>query len=134
MELLDTNAIDEFGIFHLIFFGLWMPWAAIRSAKKLAQPKNYPPRKNHFVSALILQLAFLGISLAVARREWIDVFAPHALSLGDVGLGLLVLATFVFAMARRWKYNVDRRLPKVELFSPRDTLERILWIGISLAA
>jgi membrane protease YdiL (CAAX protease family) len=130
----SIDTIGEFGILHLIFFGLWMPWAAIRSGKKLSQLKTYPPRRQHFSSALILQLAFLGISVVVARREWIDVFAPYTPSLKDVGLGLLVLATFVFAMARRWKYNVDRRLPKVELFSPRNALERILWIGISLAA
>ena len=134
MSTYTLTDIGPFGIFHLCFFGVWIPIAAIRSNRRLADPKKYPPRKSHFTSALIVQFAFCAISLGVAKREWIDVLAPHAFTWHDVGLGLLVLATFIMAMARRWKYNVDRRLQKIELFSPRDALERSLWIGISIAA
>jgi membrane protease YdiL (CAAX protease family) len=133
-DLPDYRAIGAAGVLHLVFFGLLLPWAAVRSNRKLAAAGQYPPRKKFFVSTLLQQIVCVVVSIVVARREWIDVFAPKALSAGDSALGVLALAMLVAAMAKLWKRNVERRLPKVELFGPRDALERTLWIGISIAA
>jgi membrane protease YdiL (CAAX protease family) len=130
----DFTAIGGAGVFHLCFFGLLLPWAAIRSKKKLEDPRNYPPRRKHFSATILQQILFCVVSIVVARREWIPIFTPYTPSARDVGAGFMVLVLLVFAMAGRWKRNVDKRLPKIELFSPRDVVERTLWILVSIAA
>jgi membrane protease YdiL (CAAX protease family) len=134
LQAFDSRAIGPFGILHLVFFGLWIPLAAFRSKRKLEDPLAYPARKVHFASTLILQLAFGGISIAIAQREWIDLFAPYSPTALHIGLGALALASMIAFMAPRWRRNVERRLKKIDLFSPRDGLERTLWIAVSIAA
>lgn len=134
VDSIDYRAIGAFGTFHLIFFGIAIPFAVFRSRKKFDDDAQYPPRKQHFRSSLIQQVLFCALSICVARFEWIDVFAPYEPKAGDVALGAVVLASFIFAMARQWKRNVDRRVKKVELFSPRDGIERTLWLAIALMA
>ena len=52
------------GWYHLVFFGLLIPWAAWKSRHRLERGP-LPPRPRHFVAVIIQLALFLGISLWV---------------------------------------------------------------------
>ncbi len=121
------------GWFHLVFFGLLIPWAAWRTRTQFAtQP--LPPRRRHFVAVLCQLLLFLVISLAVAYAEHVELLTlPGGGWLPWVAASGLLLAGIVL-MAPLWRRSVERRERKLHLFMPRTPAERGLWVAVAIAA
>jgi membrane protease YdiL (CAAX protease family) len=118
---------------HLIVFGLLVPIAAWRSAKRIDRVP-LPPRKRYFISVLVQQGLFGAFSLWVAHLLGIDLFPPIRLSPFGLLAGAALLAGAVVLLYPRWVRAVEQRSRRVYLVSPRDGRERALWLGISLAA
>lgn len=129
---LDLTQIGLAGIYHLVFFGLLMPWSAIKSARRL-KTNPYPPRRKYFWLIIGQQLFFLLLSLVVAKWEWLDVFARPK-NLWSVGLAALLLVALIVVMMPRWRAEVEKRERRVYLFMSGEGTDKILWVVISLLA
>lgn len=126
-------AIGVWGWYHLAFFGVFLPYVALRSRRRLEE-HGYPPRKAFFVSVILQQAIFVTISLIVAYLEWIPLFPPRLPTPQGVLLAGLFLAGSIVAMRPLWRDAVARREPRVQLSMPSDAEERRLWVGVSMAA
>jgi membrane protease YdiL (CAAX protease family) len=121
------------GYFHLLFFGVVLPRAAIRSAKLMAE-RPLPPRRKHFLMVLIQQTVLVGLSLLVAYAEQINLFPrPQHLSVA-LPVTLTFLTACLALMWPHWRRNVLQRERKVYFFMPRDKSEKFIWVAIALAA
>ena len=129
----DSATIGPVGCLHLVFFGLIIPVAVVRSAGKM-NTRPFPLRQKYFTSVLIQQLMLTAFSLMAARLEWIELFReiqrPAWSALAAAGFLALSLS-FMFP---RWKRNVIKRERKAYLHMPRTRREKGLWLGISAAA
>ncbi|HSE65706.1 MAG TPA: CPBP family intramembrane glutamic endopeptidase [Gemmatimonadales bacterium] len=121
------------GIFHLVFFGLFLPWAAFRSGRQFAT-SPLPPRPQLFVSVIINQVIFVALSLLVAWREEIPLFPSLSLQPGALALGAGMLAVGFAILGPHMRQSVQRRERKLHMSMPRTRRERRLWAGVSLAA
>ncbi len=121
------------GWFHLAFFGLLIPWAAWHSRGRF-ESQPLPPRRRHFIAVFIQLVFFLIISVAVARREGIDLLARPQAGWVPWLAAAALLAIGLVAMAPVWRRGVERRERKLHLFMPRTRAERILWVAVAIAA
>ena len=121
------------GYYHLAFFGVFLPYLAIKSSRKLAT-RPYPPKVNYFNSQVLILTIFLAISVFIGRREWITVFSTDVPEPRMFVLGSAVLVALVVLMRPIWRRRVEERSRKVWLFMPRTRKERFLWFAVSLAA
>lgn len=120
------------GIYHLVFFGLLLPWSAIKSARRL-KDRPFPPRSKYFFVVILQQTFFILLSLFVAQMEWVPLFISpknHWSFLVAAG----ILALLIAVMIPRWRKAVETRERRVYLFMARDNRERALWVLISLLA
>jgi membrane protease YdiL (CAAX protease family) len=136
----SVSAVHEWrlspvGWYYLAVFCLLLPYLTIKSKRKLDGGHPLPPRRKHFVRTIVVLLVCLALSLWVADYEYVgSVFGEAHVEPGDVAWGAALLALAIGSMYPRWKKAVERRLPRLELFSPRGALELCLWIGVSAAA
>lgn len=128
----DLNHIGIAGIYHLVFFGLLMPWSAIKSAKRL-KDRSFPPRRKYFLMVIGQQLFFLLVSLFIAQIEWIDVFTGPK-NLWSFGLAAGILVTLIAVMIPRWRKAVEKHERRVYLFMSGEGTDKALWVVISLLA
>jgi hypothetical protein len=132
--LMNVVEIGPFGWLHLIFFGVYIPVLVLRSQRQLASGRPIPWVRRYFLSGAVAQLLFLLISLGVARLERIEL-APRQLPRpAGVVAGAVMLAVLIAFMRARWRRNVERGLPIVRMFMPRDRVERAQWTTPSALA
>jgi len=128
--------VGALGAVHLVFFGLFLPLAALRMHRRMATGKKaVPDPSKHFRSATIELATLMALSIFVARRTGIDLLAfdPTKLLLG-LAVGAAMYAAAVAFMRPRWRRAVEKRAPIVRLFMPRDASERAWWIAVSVLA
>jgi membrane protease YdiL (CAAX protease family) len=125
--------VGSAGAAFLVVFGIFLPYLAIKSARRVAT-RPLPPKRQFFVS-VILQLAVFGaVAMITARFEHIELFPRRAPPTSSWGLGLAALVVFVSGMRPVWRRRVVERSRRVWLFMPRDRTERALWMVSSTAA
>ncbi len=125
--------IGPWGGMHLIGFGVLLPWAAYRSAARLARGP-LPPRARHFQVVLVQQGFFATLSLAVAHLERIELFPDPAIPPHALGLGALGLLGALAVMPRYWRRAVEQRTRLAYFFMPRTAGEKRLWAGLAVVA
>ena len=125
--------IGPWGWYHLACFGLALPYLAMKSAARLPA-LSQRPRKQHFISVLVVQGVTVVLSLGVAYLEGIPLWPRAAPPLAAVAAGLVLLAGCYLALKPRWREAVARRDPRVHFAMPRDAVERRLWVAVSVAA
>jgi membrane protease YdiL (CAAX protease family) len=127
--------INAAGWFHLIYFGLVIPYLAVSRARKFKdRTQPLPNRVRHFQRIAATLVMFGAFSLLVARAEWMDLF-PRAMPAwrAIVAGALMLIATIAF-MRPKWRAAVERRERVVYLFMPANTSERIWWIAVAVLA
>jgi membrane protease YdiL (CAAX protease family) len=134
MHSTEYPSLDLVAWYHLFFFGVFIPWSAVRSRKRFESMRVLPPRRRLFRSVLVVQVFLLAFSLFVASREGIELFPRAVPGLRDVALGIGVLIAMVAFMLPRWRRAVESRDAAVYTRMPRDVGERALWIGVSATA
>jgi membrane protease YdiL (CAAX protease family) len=131
--MVDFSEVKPGGIVHLVLFGLWLPYLAIKTASRL-KSRPYPPKKKYLVS-VIVQLAALGLfSYLIARDNWIPIFPRQLPAPKYWALGAATLVALVTFMRPMWRKAVAKRGRRTWLVMPRDRKERLLWAGCSLGA
>ena len=128
----DLHHIGIAGIYHLVFFGLMLPWSAVKSARRL-EKQPYPPRRKFFLFVIGQQAFFLLVSLIVAQFEWLPLATPPK-NLWSFGVAALILLTLIVVMLPRWRKAVEKRERRVYLFMSGDGMNKALWVLISLLA
>ena len=122
--------------FHLVFFGLILPFAVFRMHRRMAKgTKAVPDPKTHFRGATIELATLMTFSLFVARVTRIDALAFDASKLlPGLAAGAVMYVAAVLYMRPKWRRAVEKRAPIVRLFMPRDAGERAWWIAVSVLA
>jgi hypothetical protein len=107
--------------FHLVFFGLVLPLAALRVHRRMATgAKAVPDPKKHFRGATIELATLMAASIVVAWTTGIDLLAfDSAKLLPGLAAGAAMYAATVAYMRPRWRRAVESRAPIVRLFMPR---------------
>jgi len=131
--------INPAGWMHLAYFGLLIPAMVLRGRKKIRDTnKPLPNRLRHFQVTLFSLVAFAGISLLVARAEWIELFPRTWPPLLAVLGGVVMLVATVAFMRPLWRRAVERRTPVgarvLHLCMPANAVERAWWIAVSVLA
>lgn len=123
----------SFGNFHILFFGIVLPVAAILSRRRMRLVAG--GSRLRFYSAQIAQMVLLtALSIYVARVEHIALFPAAAPPATAIVAGLLFLAgKFAIGMPLV-REAVRERRPIVWLLMPTTAVERTLWIVIALLA
>jgi len=127
-------AVGPWGWYHLAFFGLLIPYAALRSRRRLQAAARLPRRLAAFRTTILSHLVFLVLSLAVAHLERIELFPALRLTPLAVGLGAVMLLGSWAVMRPLWRQAVIRRERKLHLFMPRTPRERAWWAVAASAA
>lgn len=127
--------INAAGWTHLLLFGIILPVAvALQRQKAMPATGPLPDRKKHF-QRTTFELAWLaGVSLLVARVEWMHLFPAELPTFGALLAGCAVLGAMVTYMRPRWRAAVLRKARVVHLFMPSNITERTWWITVSVLA
>ena len=125
------------GTYHLIFFGLLIPYLAIRSHARLKASTAPLDRVKHFRSTAIMLVVFGTFSLVTARYAYVPLrILPSTVY--ECWNGLLVAVPMYFAavlfMRPRWRKAVEQRKRVVHLFMPENATERAWWVAVSVLA
>ncbi len=129
---MNYSHIGLAGVYHLVFFGLLLPWGAIKSARRFKN-QPYPPRRKYFFTVILQQVFFILLSLFVALMEWVELFTSPK-NLWSFLVTAAILASLIAVMIPRWRKAVEKRERRVYLFMARDKRERGVWLLISLLA
>ena len=127
--------INFSGWFHLLYFGVLIPAAAINHAKKFHDNQRPMPNRLQRMQRTVFGLVMFGtISILVARREWMTLFPGTIPSWQSILAGAGMLALGIGLMRPRWRRAVERRVRVVHLFMPANITERLWWIAVAVLA
>lgn len=115
----------------LLFFVL--PLLAWSSGKRL-RPGMFIPRLPLYAEVAVIQLTLISFSLVVARREKLSMFGSDPITVRELLLAFLLLATALTALVVSSRRGSFRDNLVLEMVAPRTRLERLLWIPVSLLA
>ena len=66
---IDFDHVGFAGTWHLLFFGVLIPFVVVRSKRKLDDAKKLPPRKQIFARVIVQLAWFTLVSIFVAHEE-----------------------------------------------------------------
>lgn len=127
------------GYYHLFFFGLLLPWGAVRTARRL-NARPLPPLPRYFVTVMLQHLFFIIVSAALLYIETGGMLAGRSLlgwpprPLQSWVCGTVVLVALVALMRPFWRRSVMKRTRLAYLFMPRTAAEKGMWALVSLIA
>lgn len=122
------------GVIHVALFCGLVPWAAIRSRRRLEDAAALPGKRAFFAMVLAQQAILAAISILVAYRAAIPLLPrPRVDAAGAALAAALFVAQGVLAFVRA-KRQVARRDPRLWMLTPRGGAERGLWAVVALAA
>ena len=129
-----AEAIGVLGWYHLFVFGALFPVLAVYQGRKLESLTALPARSKFYVSTMVNGVLFACFSLLVARSCGTELFPAYRPSFRDVCLIVAVLLILFSALQSTFRQAIATRNKRLWLFTPRDSKERALWIGVSVVA
>lgn len=127
------------GYCQLLFFGLLLPWGAVRTARQL-NTRPLPPLPRYLRMVTVQHLFFIIASAALLFIETDGSFAwrsllggPQQPLLSWLG-GAVVLVVLIVLMRPLWRRSVMKRTRLAYLFMPRTAAEKGRWALVSLLA
>lgn len=129
----NVYKINLVGWFHLVYFGIVVPLAAVLEARKFRR-KPLPDRLKNFKGMAVTLISFGVISLVCAFFNWINLF-PRAMPPWPAVLaGLVMYLAAVATMRPYWRAAVQKRARAVHLYMPTNATERGWWIIVAILA
>jgi membrane protease YdiL (CAAX protease family) len=119
---------------YFIGIQLVLVWFSYRSRGAVARMKALPSRTRHFATTIVMQVLYLSLSLLVARSYRVDFFPPRSPKPLAIAAGLGAAVVLAFGMYPLWRKAVLSRTRRIHFFTPKGARERVLWVGVSLAA
>ncbi len=129
----DPGAVGPAGFWYLALFGGLIPLAAIRSRRHL-NVRPLPPKKRYFISVIVQQVLFLGVTLGTVWHLDLDLLAPYRPTAAHVALSAVMLVGAVALLRPTWRAQVASRERRLYLVTPIDRADHLLWAAISLGA
>ncbi len=118
----------------LALITVWMPLAAIRSAKRLKKPEGRPSRKALLLSVVISQVLFAGLALLTAWKEFVELFPLPNWQWLDLGLAAAFLIPALATVPWRWRTRSIEQRKKMLWRLPQLASDLWGWALISLSA
>ena len=127
--------MDILAYYFLFYVGLFLPFAAFRSAKRVRENRNIPSRKKAYLSTLFSLSILLFITVFTARRNWITLFPTPVIGVRNVLIGLAALGLKLGYFFLRRRNRSFATHPSQKLMAPRTAEEKALFVIIvALAA
>lgn len=125
---------NPWALWFLFFFGLFMPYVAIKSAIALRRAKSLPDRSNLIARILVMEAIFALLAIWVARHTDIELFNRGTLPPKAVLLGAAILIIALATLPLRWRMISEDQRRLLMLARPREPRDLTWWFAISLAA
>ena len=126
--------MDFLGFLYLTLIGMVLPWAAVRSRRRLDAGAALPARHRLYVLTLVQQLAMMGLALWVAHTNDVELFPSTVVRARDALLALALLVALCAAVAVRWRtMSAADRLRLLPLL-PRTTGQKLLFAPLAVVA
>lgn len=125
---------NPWALWFLFFFGLLMPYAAIKAAIVARCVKVFPQRSNLIARILIMEAIFALLSIWVARNTDIELFGRGTLSAKALLLAAAILVIALATLPLRWRMIPPELQRRLMLTRPRSPRDLTWWFSISLAA
>jgi membrane protease YdiL (CAAX protease family) len=126
--------IDLLVVVYLLFFAVFIPRLAIKSARLVREGAPLPRRWKIFLGVLGMQGFFLGIALVVASAARIDLSGPGAVT-GRAALAVAgTLLASVAAGQLIWRHTSPELGRRLLVSRPHHAREMGWWLLVSLAA
>ena len=130
---LSLEYVGIAGLLYALLFTVAVPAFALRDARRM-RTSPMPPPGAVYRYVLVQQGVIFGLSLFVARREWIPLYvAPDRWAVA-IALFVVLTAALVLVMRPMWRRAVERGDSSVQLLTPRTAGERVLWVVVSVTA
>jgi len=132
--------VSEIGIagsLFLLIFVFVLPFLVVKKtrAQRAAEAAGKTiERSRYFLAVLINQAVFGILGIAVARAEWVDIFARGSISAAAAALAAGTLAVAVASVPLRWKLTPDDERRRLLAARPEKAGDLGLWFLVSLAA
>ena len=131
----DAYYVTKLGLYHVIIFGVVVPFLALRGRRQLTKLDVPINRLRHFQVTTVMLSLFGALSIFTAADHSMSLFHfDSRRMLVGFPIGLVVYAVAVVLMRPRWRKAVADRKRVVELFTPQTTAERSWWLAVSLLA
>jgi membrane protease YdiL (CAAX protease family) len=126
--------MDLLAIWFLLIFGVFVPYIAFQSGRRIRAGARIPPRRRIFINVLVMQVLFLAISLLTARFREIDVFTAGKVSGNALILAIGMLGIGLGMMPLLWRLSSEDEKRQTLLARPNETSDLGWWFLVSLAA
>jgi membrane protease YdiL (CAAX protease family) len=118
---------------HLVFFGLYLPYVALRAARRNRRAP-VPPRCQYFRSAILNLVTKGAISLSTALVVPLALFPAALPSLMHLLWGALACAGMIAVGLPHWRGSVARRERFAYFAMPQTREENGWWVVFSILA
>ena len=121
-------------VWYLFIFGLFVPYLAIQSSRKIRAGAPVPPKKKIFLNTVLMEIFFLAIALFTAKSRDIEVFARGTLTVNALLLALAIFAIALGTLPLRWRLSSNESKKRLLLSRPEAASDLGRWFAVSLAA
>jgi membrane protease YdiL (CAAX protease family) len=125
---------DPMALWFLFAFAVFVPYVAIKSARRLRQGAPAPPRRRIFVNVLVMQGFFLGVALFAASQRDLGLFRAGTINAESFALAAGILAAGTLSLPLRWRLTPEAQKTRLALTRPERADDLWLWGAVSLAA
>ena len=115
---------------HLVLFGLYLPYVALRSARRKTTAR-VPPRRQLFRVAIRELMGKGAVSLLTALLVPLELFPAELPTLKHLLWGALACAAMIAAGLPHWRASVVRHKRFAYFAMPQTIEEKVLWVVIS---
>jgi membrane protease YdiL (CAAX protease family) len=125
---------NPWALWFLFFFGLFMPYVAIKSAIAARRTKSFPERSNLIARILVMEAIFGLLAAWIAGNTDINLFIRGALPPKALLLAAAIVLVALGTLPLRWRMISDDQKRRLMLTRPREPRDLSWWLAISLAA
>jgi membrane protease YdiL (CAAX protease family) len=126
--------IDPIALWFLFLFGVFVPYVAWKSNRRLDAGAVVPGRSRIFVNILVMQAAFLMLAAFVAWKREIPLTRLGRFDAASLLLAVGMLALSVCTLPLRWRFTDPARKARLIQARPAAPADLWLWGAVSVAA
>jgi membrane protease YdiL (CAAX protease family) len=131
---MTAMSITPSGWVFLFVTTVYVPFAAIRGARRVRAPGGTPTRAQHLVSVVLTQGMGLLIAYFAATYEDLHLFpAPH-LGWKHAAMAVGFLVPTLATLPWRWSWKSSDEKRRMMWMLPNKPSDLVWWVGVALVA